>query len=77
VRCESAVRAVTSEDLLPAACQSPSAMRCLTDTLSTGSAAAVFPRRSPIQVLTAVYVRCHAAREGSGVGDYFALLSNV
>jgi hypothetical protein len=29
MRCESAVRAVTSEDLLPSACQSPSAMRCL------------------------------------------------
>jgi hypothetical protein len=28
VRCESAVRAVTPEDRLPAACQSPSAMRC-------------------------------------------------
>jgi hypothetical protein len=51
---------------LPAACLSSSAMRCLTDTPSTGSVAAVFPRRSPIEVLTAVDV----AREGSGVGDY-------
>jgi hypothetical protein len=45
---------VTSEDLLPAACQSPFVMRCLTDTPSTGSEVAVFPRRSPIQVLTAL-----------------------
>jgi hypothetical protein len=28
MRCESAVRAVTSEDLLPSACLSPFAMRC-------------------------------------------------
>jgi hypothetical protein len=41
---------------LPAACRSPSATRCLTDTSFTSSAAAVFPRRSPIQVLTAVDV---------------------
>jgi hypothetical protein len=70
VRCESAVRAVTSENLLPAACRSPSAMRCLTDTPPTGSAAAVFPRRSPIQVLTAVDDATPPLGEGSGVGDY-------
>jgi hypothetical protein len=36
---------------------SPFAMRCLAvDTQSTGSAVAVFPRRSPIRVLTAVDV---------------------
>jgi hypothetical protein len=56
MRWESAVRAMTSEDLLPAPCLSPSAMRCLTDTPSTGSATAVISRRSPIQVLTAVDV---------------------
>jgi hypothetical protein len=42
---------------------------CITDTPSTGSVAAVFPKRSPILELTAVDV---AAREGSGVGDYIA-----
>jgi predicted CxxxxCH...CXXCH cytochrome family protein len=56
MRCESAARAVTSEDLLPPACQSPSAMRCHTDTSSTGLAVAVSPTWSPIQVLTAVDV---------------------
>jgi hypothetical protein len=71
VHCESAVRAVISEDLLPTACQSPSAMRCHIDTPSTGSTAAVFPRRSPIQVLTAVDVATPPGK-ASGVGDYLA-----
>jgi hypothetical protein len=69
IRCESAVRAVTSEDLF--ACCMSEPVRC------------AMPYRHPINGLADCGIpdtvthprtnrggRCHAAREGSGVGNY-------